>query len=103
MNENGNNEKISKVFYKDAKLMLSVFLAGTGLVFWSINIFFNPVKNLEKDIALLQKDVQEIKINELTHIYNELKDNKEYHDEEAKQIREIHDDVLKIMVKLNNK
>ena len=78
---NGGNgtteEKARRVFLGEGKLIISVFLAGTGIVFWAMGYFFNPVKNMEKDVALIQQSISNINTNHEAHIQDILEQMKD--------------------------
>ncbi len=43
------------------KLVLSVFLAGSGLVIWLFSIALNPQNEIRQSLALIQQDISSIK------------------------------------------
>ena len=63
--------KIRDTWFQEYKLVISAFLAGTGIIIWLYNIFMSPIKSLEVQFIKLQAQVDIIQNNELVH----LKDN----------------------------
>jgi len=87
---NGNNDaKIRGVFLGEGKLLVSVFLAGTGIVFWAVGYFFNPVKNMEKDVALIQQSVANINTNHEVHIQDILEEIKDIRNKDVETDRRL--------------
>lgn len=56
-----NEAKIERDILGKGKFLLSVFLAGSGLVMWLIATVFNPQTETKQNVALIQRDVSEIK------------------------------------------
>lgn len=82
MDSNNNNltEKIEKKFLQDYRIVVSAFLAGSGILMWVLLYVFNPMSAVQKDIALIQKDIAVINLNHEQHIQDiltQLKDLKE--------------------------
>ncbi len=74
-NENGwskekADRRTTKIFWTEGRIVLSIFVAGIGLMFTIFNIFLIPQKNIEKNIALMQKDINVIQTNHETTIQN---------------------------------
>jgi len=61
----GENKK--KIFF-DPKTLMSAFMAGSGVILWVVSFVFNPINTVKTDIALIQKDIQIINTNHLSHI-----------------------------------
>lgn len=65
---NPTETKVVSVIAGRARLVLEVFLAGTGLMLWISVMFFNPMNNVKTDLKLIQQDLTTIKTNELFHV-----------------------------------
>lgn len=76
-NNNGLNEKIEKKFFQDYRIVISAFLAGTGILMWVLVYVFNPMASVQKDIALIQKDISVINSNHEVHIQDIMQQLKE--------------------------
>ncbi len=74
---NNINEKIEKKFLQDYRLIISAFLAGSGLLMWIMLYLFNPITTIQKDIALIQQSIDNINTNHETHIQDILQQIKE--------------------------
>jgi hypothetical protein len=72
--ESGNNNngamesKIWGVVTGRGRIILEVFLMGTGLMAWIFAMFLSPIADVRKDISLIQKDIQVIQTNHEAHI-----------------------------------
>ncbi len=99
MENNGNginwkkedgDRRTRQTFWTEGKIVLSIFIAGIGLMFTIFNIFLNPIKEVQKDIALIQQDINTIQLNHEQHIQDilsQIKDLKEKEGEQDKQIQ----------------
>ncbi len=81
------NDKIEKKFYQDYRIVISAFMAGTGIVMWILMFVFNPMSKVTTDIALIQKDISIINLNHEAHIQDILKNIEEL----KKQDKELDD------------
>lgn len=101
--ETSNGEsKIRKVLFNEISLLLSimgVFIAGFLYV-------TQPTNALDKNIALIQKDISVINSNHLTHLQNyaeEIKNMKQQDAELAEELEEISLILMQIKTELRIK
>lgn len=66
-------EKVEKKFLQDYRIVLSAFMAGSGLLMWILMYVFSPIAQVKTDIALIQKDISTINSNHEAHIQDILK------------------------------
>lgn len=45
--------------WKERKLIVSIFLAGWGIMFWVMTFLFNPVNDLRADLRVFQTSVNQ--------------------------------------------
>jgi len=69
-NCNPSEKKVVNVISDRARLVIEVFLAGTGLMLWVSVMFFSPLNDVKGDIKLIQKDINVIQTNHQQHIEN---------------------------------
>lgn len=88
--------KIRKVLLSEA----SYVIASLTIVFGVFNFFLNPVHEVKEDIGLIQKDIEVITTNHLTHIEKDiqyLKECQEKNVEEQQSLREfIYENINKV-------
>lgn len=65
---NPTETKVVSVIAGRARLVLEVFLAGTGLMLWISVMFFNPMNDVKTELKLIQQDLTTVKTNELVHV-----------------------------------
>lgn len=74
-----NTEK--KIVF-DTKMIISSFMAGSGVILWIISTVFSPINSVKTDIALIQKDISVINSNHEQHIQDLSQDIKEIKEKE---------------------
>jgi hypothetical protein len=60
--------KVEAIITSRARLVLEVFLAGTGLMLWVSGVIFSPINEVKTDIKLIQQDINTIQLNHEQHI-----------------------------------
>ena len=95
-NRNNNNNNIDteskfRKFLKDEVSTVIFFIGFISTIIW----FTAGVK---QDIALIQKDINIINTNHLTHIQASIEENTEKNKEQDDCLKEINDNLIKIMV-----
>lgn len=98
-------EKIKKVLFNE----ITAIVALVGLVVGFMNWVNNPVKQIEGSInelassqALIQKDIQIINHNHLTHIERYLEEQQIINKEQDVLIREICENIVEIKTMLKS-
>jgi hypothetical protein len=69
---NPNENKVVGVITDRARLVLEVFLAGSGLMLWVSAMFFNPMNDVKTDLKLIKQEISTIEENHLTHVQNSI-------------------------------
>lgn len=65
---NSNNNTPRSIFRKEGKYILAIFLAAVALFTWIASNFFSPLTEMKQSMALMERDIAEIKENHLKHI-----------------------------------
>jgi hypothetical protein len=65
--------KVVGVITDRARLVLEVFLAGSGLMLWVSAMFFNPMNDVKTDLKLIKQEISTIEENHLVHVQDSIK------------------------------
>lgn len=66
--------KAQAVFWRDGRMIIMIFLAGSGIATWGYNIFLSPVQGVQQDIALIQQSIKTIETNHEAHMQSALQE-----------------------------
>lgn len=97
--ENGNGDKLKKWAITETKTLVSVFLAGSGIILWGYNLFYNPIRDVQADIELIQKDIATIQNNHEAHMQTALEEIKNLHAKDV-ELQEQEQETEKQMVRI---
>src|SRR3990167_2198582 len=84
---------IRKVLFNEVSLFISV----TGFILIGFLYLTNPVNKIEKQIISIQKDIDTISQNELSHIQSAIADVKIQQSDNTKKINEIDKKIERIL------
>ena len=84
---------IRRVLFNEVSLFISI----TGFILVGFLYLTNPVNKIEKQIISIQKDIDTISKNELSHIQNSIADVKIQQSENVKKINEIDKKIERIL------
>jgi hypothetical protein len=70
---NPAENKVVGVITNRARLVLEVFLAGSGLMLWVGVMFFNPMNDVKTDLKLIKQEISTLKENHLVHVQASIK------------------------------
>ena|SRR3990167_102268 len=88
-----NETAIRKVIFNEVSLLISI----TGFILAGFLYLTNPVNKIEKQIISIQKDIDTISQNELSHIQGAINDVKVQQSENTKKINEIDKKIERIL------
>ena len=94
-----NETAIRKVIFNEVSLLISI----TGFILAGFLYLTNPVNKIEKQIISIQKDIDTISQNELSHIQGAINDVKVQQSENVKKINEIDKKIERILTILERK
>ena len=84
---------IRRVLFNEVSLFISI----TGFILVGFLYLTNPLNKIEKQIISIQKDIDTISKNELSHIQNSIADVKIQQSENVKKINEIDKKIERIL------
>jgi len=67
MNENSEKNFWDKLT-KEGRIVIEIFVAGAGLIFWLTATVLNPITDVKRDIAQIKENTAEIKLSLERHL-----------------------------------
>lgn len=97
--EKTSEERIRKIIFSEFTLGLTI-----ASLAWAAFTYINtPTQKNEKDIIVMQKDIETIRTNELVHINADLQEIKKWKDEHQQQTNVIERKIDELTYILNKK
>ena len=103
---NSDENKLLKVIYNQITLLIAVVATTVSVINWvrnPVNVVKDDVAETKTSVALIQKDINTINTNHLTHIQAELEKKTKIDDEQTKELVEFGNTLTEILTILKQK